>query len=134
MRLAEKGHYAPPPVLAPPHAEELSRKLASWPNVHVRTHWRLGDETVVDGADFYVGEEELGHLHLDGEAHVAVGRVLREVLVMRHAACAFEWSEEFVKWSVTSDDDRAHAEWLFSLRYAVLTGASEKELSADMAL
>lgn len=132
MRLAEKGRYAPPPVLAPPHAEQLSRTLASWPHVHARTHWRLGDETVIDGADFYVGEEELGHLHLDGEAHVAVGRTLRDALVPRHLGRAFRWSEDFVTWPVTSDVDRLHAEWLFALRYWALTGASDEQLAAEI--
>jgi hypothetical protein len=100
MNLAQKGHFAPPPTLAPPHAQALSQSLAAWPGVHARTHWFLGDESTVDGADFYVGDDELGHLHLDGEAHVAA----------------------FVTWPVSTAAERTHAEWLFSLRFAMLNG------------
>ena len=80
MKLAEKGHFAPPPPL-PKHAQTVSEHLATWPKVHARTHWLLGDETEIDGADFYLGEEELGHLHLDGEAHVAVPKKIRDALI-----------------------------------------------------
>jgi hypothetical protein len=62
------GSFVPPPTLSPKHAQALSETLASWALVHARTHWLLGDESVADGADFYLGDEELGHLHLDGEA------------------------------------------------------------------
>lgn len=67
------GRYAPPPPPLPAAAEKVSSALASWPDVHARTHWQLGNEHRVDGADFYLGGEELGHLHLHGEAHVATG-------------------------------------------------------------
>ena len=128
MKLSEKGRFAPPPRLEPTHAQALSETLASWASVHARTHWLLGDESVVDGADFYVGEEELGHLHLDGDAHVAVGPALRDVLVERRLARPFRWSREFVTWKVSSVASREHAEWLFSLRLAALRGATPAEL------
>lgn len=112
MKLSEKGKFALPPKLEPKHAQALSETLASWSGVHARTHWQLGDESVVDGVDFYVGDEELGHLHLDGDAHV------------RGLAHPFRWSREFVTWRVTSSASRGHAEWLFSLRLAALGGAS----------
>lgn len=128
MKLSEKGRFAPPPRLSPRHAQALSETLASWESVHARTHWLLGDESVVDGADFYVGAEELGHLHLDGEAHVAVGPALRDVLVERALASPFRWSRAFVVWKVSSVASREHAEWLFSLRLAALQGASPEAL------
>ena len=124
MKLSEKGKFALPPKLEPKHAQALSETLASWSGVHARTHWQLGDESVVDGADFYVGDEELGHLHLDGDAHVAMGVALRNALVERGLAHPFRWSREFVTWRVTSSASRGHAEWLFSLRLAALGGAS----------
>lgn len=122
MNLAQKGHFAPPPTLAPPHAQALSQSLAAWPGVHARTHWFLGDESTVDGADFYVGDDELGHLHLDGEAHVAVGEPLRNALVKARLARPFTWSRAFVTWPVSTAAERTHAEWLFSLRFAMLNG------------
>lgn len=130
MKLSEKGRFAPPPKLEPKYAQALSETLASWSGVHARTHWQLGDESVVDGADFSVGDEELGHLHLDGDAHVAMGSTLRNALVERELAHPFRWSREFVTWRVTSVASQAHAEWLFSLRLAALGGASVESLLA----
>jgi len=124
MKLSEKGRFTPPPRLEPKHAQALSETLASWASVHARTHWLLGDESVVDGADFYVGDDELGHLHLDGDAHVAVGSALRDVLVAGALARPFRWSREFVTWKVSSTASREHAEWLFTLRLDALGGAT----------
>lgn len=107
--------------------------LATWKTVQARTHWQLGDETVIDGADFYVGEDELGHLHLDGDAHVAVGEVLRDALVEAGLARPFRWSRAFVTWKVSTSAARGHAEWLFSLRYAALNGTPSRELLEQVA-
>ncbi len=129
MKLAAKGRYAPPPSL-PTHAQSVSESLARWPAVHARTHWFLGDEREVDGADFYVGEEELGHLHLDGEAHIAVTRALREALTGAGVAKPFRWSASFVVFRVRSAADVEHALGLFGLAYDRLRGTPEAELLA----
>ena len=50
-------------------AQSVSAEIQSWPGIIAATHWFLYDRTQVDGADFYVGEKELGHIHLDGELH-----------------------------------------------------------------
>ncbi len=127
MKLAQKGSFAPPPRL--PHAAQaLSELLACWPRVHARTHWRLGDERFVDGADFYLGQDELGHLHLDGEAHVAVGEKLADALVRAGLASRFRWSPAFVTHPIASEADVKHGAWLFQLRYDALEGAAEPEL------
>ncbi len=55
MNLSEKGHFAARPALQGP-AELLARTVEGWASVQARTHWQLGDETIVDGADFYVGQ------------------------------------------------------------------------------
>ena len=39
----------------------------------------MGD--VVDSADFYVGEQELSHLHLSGDVHLASSPALGQTLV-----------------------------------------------------
>ncbi len=70
MKLAEKGRFAPPPKLKGAFAQYVSETVAGWGGVHARTHWQFGDTRIVDGADFYVDEQELGHLHLNSEAHV----------------------------------------------------------------
>jgi hypothetical protein len=124
MRLSEKGRFAPPPRLTPQHAQALAERLAHWPGMQARTHWFLGDESTVDGADFYVGDDEVGHLHLDGEAHVAVGVTLRDALVKAKLAHPFVYSCAFVTWPVDSAADGEHAEWLFSLRHSVVRGGS----------
>lgn len=127
MKLSDKGRYAPPPSL-PKHAQVVSEALASWPEVHARTHWLLGDENVVDGADFYVGDEEIGHLHLDGEAHVAVSAPLRRALVEAGLAEPFEWNRSFVVTRVRRERDIEHAKALFRLAYDRRRGAKEEEL------
>ena len=132
MKLAEKGRYAPPPNL-PKHAQAVSRALATWPDVHARTHWLLGDETKVDGADFYVGELELGHIHLQGEAHIAVPAAVRNALIKSGVAAPFRWSESFVVFEIASSADVELAQSLFRLAYDRLKGASSAELVARCA-
>ena len=70
MKLEQKGVIQSLPILPGP-AEATSRSVQSWSGVIAATHWHLYRREQVDGADFYVGAEELGHLHLDGEAHLA---------------------------------------------------------------
>lgn len=129
MKLSDKGRFAPPPPL-PKHAELVSQTLASWPGVNARTHWLLGDESEVDGADFYVGEDEIGHLHLEGEAHVATGLTLRKALVASELAAPFAWSTKFVVHQVQRASQVEHALWLFRLAYDRLTGTSDRDLVA----
>jgi hypothetical protein len=129
MKLAEKGHFAPPPAL-PKHAQTMSERLASWPKVHARTHWLLGNETVVDGADFYLGDSELGHLHLDGEAHIAVPKKIRDAVIAAGLAEEFRWSRKLVVFPIKRAGDVEKAEFLFRLSYDALAGVSETELLA----
>ncbi|RYZ07390.1 MAG: hypothetical protein EOO73_12100 [Myxococcales bacterium] len=132
MRLAEKGRYAPPPPL-PVHAQAVSSLLATWPGVHARTHWLLGDETRVDGADFYVDELELGHIHLGGEAHIAVAKPLRDALIKAGLASPFRWSQAFVVYPITTAAGVARAAALFELAYDHLRGVGTAELLARIA-
>lgn len=127
MKLAEKGRHAPPPRLDGP-AQAVAEEVGRWTDVRARTHWRLGDERQVDGADFYLGEEELGHLHLDGEAHVALPREVVTALVRAGLGEPLPWSRSFVVFGVARAADRAHALWLFQLSYARRRGASVAEL------
>lgn len=77
MRIDQKGPSAPAPALSGP-AGTLCAQIATWPGVIARAHWHLYRPNEVDGADFYVGSHELGHVHLDGEAHIALTRPLRD--------------------------------------------------------
>ena len=132
MKLSEKGRFAPPPAL-PKHAQIMSEVLASWPEVHARTHWLLGDEREIDGADFYFGDEELGHLHLDGEAHIAVSKALRKALLDADLAEPFRWSPSFVVKRIRKASDVDDAKFLFQLSYDRRRGIPESELLARIA-
>lgn len=129
MKLAEKGRFAAPPVL-PKHAESVSRAIAGWRDVHARTHWLLGDESVVDGADFYVGDHELGHIHLEGEAHIAVPKRIRDALIASGRAKPFRYSPNFVVVTIHSGADATKAAELFKLAYDGLHGVAEEMLVA----
>lgn len=131
MKLEEKGHFAPPPLL-PRWAQQLSELLAKQPGVEARTHWLLGDETQVDGADFYLGHEELGHLHLDGEAHVAQAGGLRDALVKAGLAQPFRWSRQFVTTEVSDAAGLERGAWLFSLRRRQLEGVALQDLLREV--
>ncbi len=127
MKLDKKGRFAPPPRL-PDLAQVVSESLSAWPDVHARTHWFLGDEEVVDGADFYLHDDELGHLHLDGDAHVAVTKKIRDALIAAELALPFEWSRSFVVRPIQKRSDVPAAEFLFRLAYDRLAGTRESEL------
>jgi len=45
----------------------------------------------VDGVDFYVGADELGHIHLDGSIHLATTAKLRSALVAEGLGEPFAW-------------------------------------------
>ena len=131
MKLSSKGRFAAPPRL-PESAQSVSEALASWPDVHARTHWLLGDEQEVDGADFYVGEDEIGHIHLGGEAHVAVGKKLAAALIAAGRAKPFRWSDEFVVFSIRSKRDVHTALALFQLAYDRRRGTPMRDLIAQV--
>jgi hypothetical protein len=101
--------------------------------VESRTHWQLGDETIVDGADFYVGERELGHLHLYAEAHIALPRALRDPVIAAGLARPFRYSDSFVVHRVKTSAEVDATEWLFRLAYDRLEGVSLGALKTKIA-
>ena len=123
MSRAEKGRVAPPPQLGRV-AQGVANAVAQLPDVIVQAHWEIGSETEVNGTDFYVGEHELGHIHLDGEAHVPIGSGLAKVLIKAKIARRFRWNDDFVAVDTTSDT----ALWLFGLRRTQIAGATDQEL------
>lgn len=131
MTLAAKGRFAPPPVLDAP-LQRLSAEVQSWPGIIAATHWHFSGNGHVDGADFYRGEDELGHLHLDGELHLATSPALARSLIRAELARPFPWAdtEEWVVYRIGSERDTRHAEWLLRLAYDHLGGAPEPELLA----
>ena len=121
MKLADKGRIKPPPALKGP-AQLVSQEIQSWPGIVAATHWFLYDRTQVDGADFYVGERELGHIHLDGEIHLGATRTLAAMLIENDLADPFEWGDAWVQYPICKKADVGHAVWLFRLSYDRLNG------------
>ena len=121
LPLNAKGRFAPPPLLEGP-AGRVALEIASWPNVISATHWLLGRPGVVDGADFYVGEQELGHIHLDGEVHLATSLELRKKLLAKNQARPFPYYASWVEASIETEAQADHAIWLFRLNYTRLMG------------
>ncbi len=129
MSRRRKGRVAPAPRLAGV-AQKVAEAVLALPGVIAQAHWEIGSQTEVNGTDFYVGEEELGHIHLDGEAHIPIGRVLARALVSAKLAQPFTWSNEFV---VVDTRAGATAQRVFELRHAQILGATEGELRGRIA-
>ncbi len=117
MALAAKGRFAPPPVLRSP-LQAVSAEVQSWPGVVSATHWHYARPHEVDGADFYVGEDELGHVHVDGELHLATSPAIAGELIARRLATRFRWpGDEWCMFTIRSDEDARHAIWLLRIGY-----------------
>ena len=127
LPLAEKGVFRPAPRLKGP-AQKTSDAVQAWPGIIAATHWHLSDPTRVDGADFYFGADELGHIHLDGEIHLATDRLLHKALIGAGLAEPFPWYASWVQFRIRDASDAAHAAWLFKLNYDRLAGVSPDTL------
>jgi len=127
MKLSEKGRFEPPPTL-PKLAQKVLDAVSSWPDVHARAHWFLGDEEQIDGADFYVGEDEVGHIHLDGEAHVMFSRSVADAIVDAKAAKRLPWAAIGTVVAIKSTKDVGRALWLFRLSYDRRKGVAPSKL------
>jgi hypothetical protein len=96
---AKKGAVVPPPALDEPLLT-VANAIAGWPGVIATGHWDPFHPSRVDGVDFYVGAEELGHIHLDGSIHLATSPELGRALVAEGLARPFShvrgWVEERV--------------------------------------
>ncbi len=136
MKLADKGPLAPTPTLTT-MLEPVSQAIQGWPGIIAAAHWDLfwvGE--VVDGADFYVGDEELGHIHLSGDVHIATSPVLGQALVAGGLAQPMQWGgtayRGWTEFAVRTAADAAYATWLFELNYQRLRGRPEGELVAEI--
>ena len=130
MKLADKGPMAPPPILSA-YPQMVSAAIQQWKDIIAAAHWDLNDETKIDGADFYVGKEELGHIHLDGSVHLATVKELQVPLVNHKLAEKFPYGGTYDGWvlfNIKTEADAVQAIWLFKLNYQRLTGVGMKEL------
>ena len=137
MTLSEKGPLALVPTLTA-ILEPVSQAVQGWPGIIAAAHWdlyRVGE--IVDGADFYVGDEELGHLHRNGELHLATSPALGQALVANNLARPLRWGgaayRGWTEFSIRTAADATHATWLFELNYQRLRGRPEADLVAEIA-
>lgn len=131
MKLTEKGPIQPAPVLAGP-GQQTAAAIQAWPAIISATHWDLFNRSRVDGADFYVGDAELGHIHLNGEVHLATTSALGVPLLERGLARPFSFGNGYGDWVsflIRTAADADHATWLFRLNYDRLRGASPEVLT-----
>ena len=118
-----KGPIAPPPALAG-KLKAVADAVAAWPDVEATTHWRFDQPDRVDGVDFYVGPDELGHIHLDGSIHLATTLRLGAELVAEGAGQPFVWARGWTTASIHRlGVDRSVA--LFRRNYDRLRSSSE---------
>ena len=118
---ADKGPVVPPPALDGPLAS-VADAVAGWAGVTASAHWDLFRPSRVDGIDFYVGEEELGHIHLDGSIHLATSPALGAALIAQGMARPFRYQQGWVCERVQSIGPKA-ATALFRRNYDRLLGA-----------
>ena len=128
IQLRNEGILQPPPTLSGA-AQTVSDQLQTWPGMQAFTHWQLGNSTRIDGAEFHVDQAELGHIHLNGEIHLALTDPLRKLLVERKLARPFRWVSSWVEMPINSPAEAEHATWLFRLGYDRLRGTPEAEIA-----
>lgn len=96
-----KGPLAPAPRLAD-DLQAVVDAVASWPDVEATMHWHFADQTRTDGVDFYVGSEELGHLHLEGSIHLATTPPLAAELVAEGLGAPFPYARGWTQSNVAN--------------------------------
>ena len=85
MARSDKGALTPAPLLEGA-LQIVAKAVADWPGISATTHWHFHDRSRVDGIDFYLGDKELGHIHLDGSLHLATSPSLgKELIALRLA-------------------------------------------------
>ena len=131
MKLEEKGPFKPAPLLAGP-GQKTVEAISSWPDIISATHWDLFNRSRVDGADFYVNKAELGHIHLNGEVHLAATNGLGVALLQQGLASPLPYGKAYGDWvslMIRTDADADLAIWLFRLNYDRLQGVSMDALT-----
>jgi hypothetical protein len=90
----------------------------------------------MDGADFYIGQQEIGHVHFYGEAHVATDPTLRDQLLRQGIAQRFRYAAEpsyagWVQCSTRSLKDATAAVECFRVNYRRLSGKEATDTFGD---
>ena len=95
MPREKKGPVVPPPALSGALAA-VADGISVWPGVIATGHWTFYKPRQIDGIDFYVGDEELGHIHLDGDLHLATSPNLAKAMIANGLARPFPYQEGWV--------------------------------------
>ena len=127
MKLEEKGRIIPAPVLTK-YPEIVSQEIQRWAGIISATHWEIWNRNKPNGADFYVGEKELGHIHLDGSVHIPSTKKFAKALINAGLTQKFPYGEDWVQYSISDNKSAAHAIWLFKLHYDFLNGTDAVNL------
>jgi len=111
MKLSDKGPIRPAPAM-PDLLGRVADEVRSWPDVISATHWDLYRPDVADGADFYVGDTEIGHLHFYGEAHVASDSKINAEFTRSGKAQPFRFRNEstYRHWTQVTITTEGHAQ------------------------
>jgi hypothetical protein len=124
MTLEEKGKIIPPPVLSK-YSEIVSKEIQQWEGIISATHWEIWNRNQPNGADFYVGELELGHIHLDGSLHIPSTKEFAQALIKAGLAQKFPYGENWIQFKISDQESVKQAIWLFKLHYDQLLGADK---------
>jgi len=89
---------------------------------------------MVDGAEFHVGDGEVGHIHLDATGHFLLNRKIASLLVQKRLGRAPSLSNAWISRPVRSSADVHHAARLFGLAYGWLRGVADEEVIEQVEL
>ena len=122
MPRSKKGPVIPPPALSGALAV-VAEEITLWPGVIATGHWTFYRPRQIDGIDFYVGDEELGHIHLDGDLHLATSPGLAASMIAKRLARRFPYQEGWVHEDIAKIGAPAAVE-LFRSNYERIVGPS----------
>lgn len=124
MKSATNAPAQPLPVLVGLRRQP-TEIIRSWPGVHAAIHWDTLDRSRVNGAEFSVNQAALGHIHLDGEVHLATTHALGGPLLRQGLALPAPFGRgtgDWVAFPIRTEADAEQAIWLFQLNYDRLSG------------
>lgn len=127
MKLKEKGKIIPPPELSK-YCEIVSKEIQQLPEIISATHWEILDRNKPNGADFYFGELELGHIHLDGLLHIPFTQEFSLALIAKGLAKKFPYAVNWIQFKIVDQESANHATWLFKLHYNNLNDTDKIKL------
>ena len=99
-----------------------------WKNIISATHWEIWNNNKPNGADFYVDELELWHIHLDDMLHIPSTKEIASTLIKMGFAQKFPYAENWIQYKIANEQSANHAIWLFKLHYDKLRGTDLKIL------